>query len=251
MSFYKKEKNDKTLIISDDAIDELICAFKSISEIYLENVDRKPNLSEIEEIMSAALEWNVEELFGELEDKEISECKFKVRKKRAKVLYQPGTVFSIFVPGINKYSYALMVKGQNIKKPYDEDTYLEYYSLFTDNRISLNEFKKYYSKEKSVLFTASTGWTGWLEGNWKKIGQLSIDIFDPNHYQLPDFVSTNNGKYFLSRGRANIALINREIISKEEAVKISNPGGILGHEIIEELLLNRYKNPDKIFPFSL
>lgn len=185
--------------------------------------------------MLAALEWNAEEMFGELDDKEISDW-----KKRAKVLYQPGTVFSIFVPGINKYSYALMVKGQNTKKPYDEDTYLEYYSLFTDNRISLNEFKKYYTKEKSILFTAFTAWSGWLDGSWKKMGQLSFDIFDPNQYQLPDFIEYHNGKYLLSRGDAETPLAECDIISKEEAEKIRNPLGILGSKYVEKMLLNSY-----------
>ena len=35
----------------------------------------------------------------------------------------------------------MLVKGQNVTRPYDGETYVEYFSLFTDEKIRISEFK--------------------------------------------------------------------------------------------------------------
>ena len=59
----------------------------------------------------------------------------------------------------------MLVKGQNVTRPYDGETYVEYFSLFTDEKIRISEFKNYYKNQKEVLFTAYTAWSGWLDGD--------------------------------------------------------------------------------------
>ncbi|WP_259383991.1 Imm26 family immunity protein, partial [Bacillus thuringiensis] len=143
---------------------------------------------------------------------------------------------------INKYGYGMLVKGQNVTRPYDGETYIEYFSLFTDEKIRISEFKNYYKNQKEVLFTAYTAWSGWLDGDWKIIGGLPMELFDPGEYNLPDFVFENKdqGTYFVSRGRADGPLIDFEMVSEEEGKKIKNPSGIAGQYVIEDWLEEKY-----------
>lgn len=235
MSFYKEEIKGDKLIISDESIDILMDAFQEIEKIYNEGPHRLPNINELEIMLKNALEMQ-SDIFS-LEEQEVVDCKFKLKKRRKKS-FKPGIVFAINLKNINKYGYGMLVKGQNVTRPYDGETYIEYFSLFTDEKIRISEFKNYYKNQKEVLFTAYTAWSGWLDGDWKIIGGLPMELFDPGEYNLPDFVfeNKNQGTYFVSRGRADGPLIDFEMVSEEEGKKIKNPSGIAGQYVIEDWL---------------
>ncbi|MFV5172814.1 Imm26 family immunity protein [Bacillus cereus] len=239
MSFYKVEIKGDKLIISDESIDILMDAFQKIEKIYNEGPHRLPNLNELEIMLKNALEMQSDSF--SLEEQEVVDCKFKLKKRRKKS-FKPGIVFAINLKNINKYGYGMLVKGQNVTRPYDGETYIEYFSLFTDEKIRISEFKNYYKNQKEVLFTAYTAWSGWLDGDWKIIGGLPMELFDPGEYNLPDFVFENKdqGTYFVSRGRADGPLIDFEMVSEEEGKKIKNPSGIAGQYVIEDWLEEKY-----------
>ncbi|CEY39040.1 TPA: hypothetical protein QC128_003799 [Bacillus cereus] len=239
MSFYKEEIKGDKLIISDESIDILMDAFQKIEKIYNEGPHRLPNLNELEIMLKNALEMQSDSF--SLEEQEVVDCKFKLKKHRKKS-FKPGIVFAINLKNINKYGYGMLVKGQNVTRPYDGETYIEYFSLFTDEKIRISEFKNYYKNQKEVLFTAYTAWSGWLDGDWKIIGGLPMELFDPGEYNLPDFVFENKdqGTYFVSRGRADGPLIDFEMVSEEEGKKIKNPSGIAGQYVIEDWLEEKY-----------
>ena len=233
MSFYKEEIKGDKLIISDESIDILMDAFQEIEKIYNEGPRRLPHINELEIMLKNALEMQSDSF--SLEEQEVVDCKFKLKKRRKKS-FKPGIVFAINLKNINKYGYGMLVKGQNVTRPYDGETYVEYFSLFTDEKIRISEFKNYYKNQKEVLFTAYTAWSGWLDGDWKIIGGLPMELFDPGEYNLPDFVfeNKNQGTYFVSRGRADGPLIDFEMVSEEEGKKIKNPSGIAGQNVIED-----------------
>ncbi|EEM49095.1 Imm26 family immunity protein [Bacillus cereus] len=239
MSFYKEEIKGDKLIISDESIDILMDAFQKIEKIYNEGPHRLPNLNELEIMLKNALEMQSDSF--SLEEQEVVDCKFKLKKRRKKS-FKPGIVFAINLKNINKYGYGMLVKGQNVTRPYDGETYIEYFSLFTDEKIRISEFKNYYKNQKEVLFTVYTAWSGWLDGDWKIIGGLPMELFDPGEYNLPDFVFENKdqGTYFVSRGRADGPLIDFEMVSEEEGKKIKNPSGIAGQYVIEDWLEEKY-----------
>lgn len=239
MSFYKEEIKGDKLIISDESIDILMDAFQEIEKIYNEGPHRLPNINELEIMLKNALEMQ-SDIFS-LEEQEVVDCKFKLKKRRKKS-FKPGIVFAINLKNINKYGYGMLVKGQNVTRPYDGETYIEYFSLFTDEKIRISEFKNYYKNQKEVLFTAYTAWSGWLDGDWKIIGGLPMELFDPGEYNLPDFVfeNKNQGTYFVSRGKADGPLIDFEMVSEEEGKKIKNPSGIAGQYVIEDWLEEKY-----------
>ncbi|HDR7493664.1 hypothetical protein ABE48_18310 [Bacillus thuringiensis] len=239
MSFYKEEIKGDKLIISDESIDILMDAFQEIEKIYNEGPRRLPHINELEIMLKNALEMQSDSF--SLEEQEVVDCKFKLKKCRKKS-FKPGIVFAINLKNINKYGYGMLVKGQNVTRPYDGETYVEYFSLFTDEKIRISEFKNYYKNQKEVLFTAYTAWSGWLDGDWKIIGGLPMELFDPGEYNLPDFVfeNKNQGTYFVSRGRADGSLIDFEMVSEEEGKKIKNPSGIAGQYVIEDWLEEKY-----------
>jgi hypothetical protein len=239
MSFYKEEIKGNELIISDESIDILMDAFQGIEKIYNEGPRRLPHINELEIMLKNALEMQSDSF--SLEEQEVVDCKFKLKKRRKKS-FKPGIVFAINLKNINKYGYGMLVKGQNDTRPYDGETYVEYFSLFTDEKIRISEFKNYYKNQKEVLFTAYTAWSGWLDGDWKIIGGLPMELFDPGEYNLPDFVfeNKNQGTYFVSRGRADGPLIDFEMVSEEEGKKIKNPSGIAGQYVIEDWLEEKY-----------
>lgn len=239
MSFYKEEIKGDKLIISDESIDILMDVFQEIEKIYNEGPRRLPHINELEIMLKNALEMQSDSF--SLEEQEVVDCKFKLKKRRKKS-FKPGIVFAINLKNINKYGYGMLVKGQNVTRPYDGETYVEYFSLFTDEKIRISEFKNYYKNQKEVLFTAYTAWSGWLDGDWKIIGGLPMELFDPGEYNLPDFVfeNKNQGTYFVSRGRADGPLIDFEMVSEEEGKKIKNPSGIAGQYVIEDWLEEKY-----------
>ncbi|MFF2237549.1 Imm26 family immunity protein [Bacillus thuringiensis] len=239
MSFYKEEIKGDKLIISDESIDILMDAFQEIEKIYNEGPRRLPHINELEIMLKNALEMQSDSF--SLEEQEVVDCKFKLKKRRKKS-FKPGIVFAINLKNINKYGYGMLVKGQNVTRPYDGETYVEYFSLFTDEKIRISEFKNYYKNQKEVLFTAYTAWSGWLDDDWKIIGGLPMELFDPGEYNLPDFVfeNKNQGTYFVSRGRADGPLIDFEMVSEEEGKKIKNPSGIAGQYVIEDWLEEKY-----------
>ncbi|MEB9503484.1 Imm26 family immunity protein [Bacillus anthracis] len=239
MSFYEEEIKGDKLIINDEGIDILMDAFQEIEKIYNDGISRIPNINELEIMLKNALEMQRGSV--SLNAGEVVDCKFKLKKSRKKT-FKPGMVFAINLKNINKYGYGMLVKGQNVTRPYDGDTYVEYFSLFTDEKIRISEFKRYYKNQKEVLFTAYTAWSGWLDGDWELIGGLPIELFDPGDYNLPDFVFENKGNYFVSRGRADGPLIDFEMVSEEEGRKIKNPSGIAGQYVIEDWLEEKYKN---------
>ncbi|GAB6418807.1 hypothetical protein bcgnr5372_17340 [Bacillus luti] len=238
MSFYKEEIKVDKLIISDESIDILMDAFQEIEKIYNEGPHRLPNINELEIMLKNALEMQSDSF--SLEEQEIVDCKFKLKKRRKKS-FKPGIIFTINLKNINKYGYGMLVKGQNVTRPYDGETYVEYFSLFTEEKIRISEFKKYYMNQKEVLFTAYTAWSGWMDGDWEIIGGLPMDLFNPEDYKIPDFIFDNKGAYFVSRGKADGPLIDFEMISEEEGRKIKNPSGILGQYVIEDWLEEKYK----------
>ncbi|WP_226602527.1 DUF7660 family protein [Bacillus cereus] len=168
MSFYKEEIKGDKLIISDESIDILMDAFQEIEKIYNERPRRLPHINELEIMLKNALEMQSDSF--SLEEQEVVDCKFKLKKRRKKS-FKPGIVFAINLKNINKYGYGMLVKGQNVTRPYDGETYVEYFSLFTDEKIRISEFKNYYKNQKEVLFTAYTAWSGWLDGAFQNKGE--------------------------------------------------------------------------------
>ena len=111
-----------------------------------------------------------------LEEQEVVDCKFKL--KTSQKSFKPGIVFAINLKNINKYGYGMLVKGQNVTRPYDGETYIEYFSLFTDEKIRISEFKTI-TRIKKKYYLRYTAWSGWLDGDWKIIGGLPMELFDP------------------------------------------------------------------------
>jgi hypothetical protein len=234
MSFWESIKNKETVVLSDDAIDLLSDTLLEIKKIYQEDLERMPTVAELEALILKALQLdsNINEQLGEME---IVDVNFKLKKKRKTPNIEPGIVFAIPLKEIEKYAYGLVVKGKGLK----DDIYIQYFDIFTNEILDIKNFSNQFEK-LFVLYTINSGIYGIVNKEWRIIGKLSKGKFNPEEYELPDFVFYNGKEYFVSRGDANTPIAELEPISKEEGEKIKNPIGLIGSNNIVEMLINSY-----------
>ncbi|SEN51819.1 Imm26 family immunity protein [Lihuaxuella thermophila] len=231
MGFWEETtKENNRLLIGDEPFDILIDAFQELSNVYLEDAGRKPTSEELGKLIALALDSMNFECLSDMEGFTLSECKIK-KKKVKKIKYKPGDLFAIPLNDGEVYGYGMVCTGG---KPM-EDVYIEYYNIFTDNIISINQFKRL---KKEVVFTLLSGVAGILDNEWKKIGSIP---FDESKYQIPDFYDKMHGDvYYISKGAANNPDARIFPVTKEEALKVKNPDGLIGSGIIEEWLYEEY-----------
>lgn len=234
MSFWESIKNKETIILSDDAIDLLSDTLLEIKKIYEEDLERKPTVVELEALIMEAMQLD-SNIAEQLEEMEISDVKFKLKKRKKVPNIEPGIVFAIPLKEIEKYAYGLVVKGEGLK----DDIYIQYFDIFTNEILDIKNFSNQFEK-LSVLYTINSGIYGIVNKEWKIIRKLSKRKFNPEEYELPDFVFYNGKEYFVSRGDANTPIAELEPISKEEGEKIKNPIGLIGSNNIVEMLVKSY-----------
>ncbi|MGZ0084784.1 Imm26 family immunity protein [Caldibacillus thermoamylovorans] len=91
--------------------------------------------------------------------------------------------------------------------------YIQYFDIFTNEILDIKNFSHQFEK-LSVLYTINSGIYGIVNKEWIIIGKLSKGKFNPEEYELPDFVFYNGKEYFVSRGDANTPIAELEPISK-------------------------------------
>ncbi len=234
MSFWESIKNKETIILSNDAIDLLSDTLLEIKKIYEEDLERKPTVAELEALIMEAMQLD-SNIAEQLEEMEISDVKFKLKKRKKVPNIEPGIVFAIPLREIEKYAYGLVVKGEGLK----DDIYIQYFDIFTNEILDIKNFSDQFEK-LSVLYTINSGIYGIVNKEWINIGKLSKGKFNPEEYKLPDFVFYNGTQYFVSRGDANTPIVELQPISKEEGEKIKNPIGLIGSNNIMEMLVKSY-----------
>ncbi|MGZ0084785.1 hypothetical protein ACWNXI_04180 [Caldibacillus thermoamylovorans] len=114
MSFWESIRNKETVVLSDDAIDLLSDVLLEIKKIYQEDLERMPTVAEWEALIMEAMQLD-SNIAEQLEEMEITDVKFKLKKRKKDLNIEPGIVFAIPLKEIEKYAYGLVVKGKGLK----------------------------------------------------------------------------------------------------------------------------------------
>ncbi|KAF0994818.1 hypothetical protein [Geobacillus sp. TFV-3] len=94
MAFWKSIKNKETVILSEDAVDLLSDTLLEIRKIYEEDLERKPTVAELEALIMEAMQLD-SNIAEQLEEMEITDVKFKLKKRKKAPNIEPGIVFAI------------------------------------------------------------------------------------------------------------------------------------------------------------
>lgn len=231
MGFWEEKNGNKTVLIGDEPLDVLMDALDSVSSNYEEALGRKPTVHELEQLIKSAVEGLEELYLSDTNEFVIADVKIKLKKTKKKN-YKPGDIFAIPLNKGELYAYGKVVVGSSTIK---EDVYIEYYDLFSNQILSIKEFKQ---KQKEISFTLMSGISSILSGEWIKIGSVP---FNRGEYKLPDFYGEIDGKYFISKGISCDPEARVWGVSEKEALKAKNPDGLIGSHIIQEWLYQKYR----------
>ncbi|MDK2599762.1 hypothetical protein QO179_13370 [Bacillus stercoris] len=91
-----------------------------------------------------------------------------------------------------------MVKG-DLATDKNDDLLIQYFDIFTDQRLSKKDISLMMAEKQRTLFIANTGYTGFLQGSWKVVSKVPIDLMRKFDQSAITFVMYEDGKYLISQ----------------------------------------------------
>ncbi|MCY8308317.1 hypothetical protein [Bacillus vallismortis] len=133
-----------------------------------------------------------------------------------------------------------MVKG-NLTKDKNDDLLIQYLDTFTEERLSKKDIFFMMAEKQRALFIANTGYTGFLQGNWKVVSKVPIDLMKKFDQSAITFVMYEDGKYLISHNDSLAAESDLIEVDERHGKTFSNPIGLFGHLSIEDVLNQYFK----------
>ncbi|WP_253907727.1 hypothetical protein [Bacillus sp. WMMC1349] len=123
----------------------------------------------------------------------------------------------------------------------DDDVLIQYYDIFVDQKLSKAKILDLL-KEENKLFVANTGFTGFLQDDWKVIYNITQDLLKQYVGSKLKFITYEDGRYFISEGKEGSLAGDDELteIDQKTGKGIYNPIGIYGHLSIETILIKYF-----------
>ncbi|MCY8870235.1 hypothetical protein [Bacillus inaquosorum] len=240
MGFWKEKHKNKKVLVSDDGLDICHDAIEAFHAVYLEQLDRKPTLNEFVYTFLQVLESDGDSFFKELEGKQLTDINIKLKKRNTLSEVRPGAVIQIPLQQINQFTYALVVKG-DLAADKNDDVLIQYFDIFTEDHLSKDDIFLMMAEKQRALFIANTGYTGFLQGNWKVVSKVPIDLMKKFDHSAITFVMYEDGKYLISQDDSLAAESDLIEVDKKQGKTFSNPIGLFGHLSIEDVLNQYFK----------
>ncbi len=240
LGFWEEEHKNKNIMIGDDGLDILHDAVEKFYKMSKVHLDREPDLDEFFVTLLHVLNTNGDSFFPELNERQITDIKASTKKAKSLSKIVPGAIIEIPLEEINKYSYAWVLEG-NLAKHKDDDVLIQYYDIFVDKKPSKAEIRELL-KEEYKLFVAHTGYTGFLQEDWKVVYSVTQDLLKQYDGSKLKFIAYEDGRYFISEGKEGSLAGDDELIEIDQKTGkgIYNPIGIFGHLCIETILMKYY-----------
>ncbi|MCY7814705.1 hypothetical protein [Bacillus haynesii] len=241
MGFWEEEHKNKNIMIGDDGLEILHNAVEKFYKMSKEHLDREPALDEFFVTLLHVLNTNGDSFFPELNERQITDIKASTKKAKFLSKIVPGAIIEIPLDEINKYSYAWVLEG-NLAKRKDDDVLIQYYDIFVDQKLSRAKILDLL-KEENKLFVANTGYTGFLQDDWKVVSKATQDLLKQYDESKLRFITYEEGKYFISEGKEG-SLGGDDVLTEVDqktGKAVYNPIGIFGHLNIETILM-KYSN---------
>ncbi|CUB14691.1 hypothetical protein BN2127_JRS9_00675 [Bacillus subtilis] len=240
MGFWEEKYKNKKIFVSDDGLDICHDAIEDFHAVFLEQLDRKPTLNEFVYTLFQVLKSDGDSLFKELEGKQVTDINLKMKKRTTLSEVRPGVVIEIPLRQINQFTYALVVKG-DLATDKNDDLLIQYFDIFTDQRLSKKDISLMMAEKQRTLFIANTGYTGFLQGNWKVVSKVPIDLMKKFDHSAITFVMYEDGKYLINQVDSLAAESDLIEVDEKRGKTFSNPIGLFGHLSIEDILYQYFK----------
>lgn len=231
----EREQED---FLNEEALDVSVQFLEYFAESYEKDLGRKPTLADLCNVLKVALDLDGDMYFEELRDRVASSVAIETMPLDAFNDIKPGAVIEIYVPLINRYTYAMVVKG-HAGRHRQASVYMQFYHLFTRNQLDKKIIRKYFFQSEPAFLVCVTR-TGFIEGDWQVVDQQK-PLIDEKVIDYTSFVFYEEGQYYVSEGDAYIPLEDMRKVSVREGRRCVNPAGKLDWSIIEKWLMGIYE----------
>ena len=109
MGWWAVEKNDQTLDIGDQVLDVIDTALKKVAKTYRRDLKRRPTSEELAELLESSIRVLEEELFDDMEEREVKSVSVKLRERPKRPRPKPGDYFALPLPS-GGYGYGRVMK---------------------------------------------------------------------------------------------------------------------------------------------
>lgn len=109
MGWWAVEKNDQTLDIGDQVLDVIDTALKKVAKTYRRDLKRRPTSEELAELLESSIRVLEEELFDDMEEREVESVSVKLRERPKRPRPKPGDYFALPLPS-GGYGYGRVMK---------------------------------------------------------------------------------------------------------------------------------------------
>lgn len=222
-------------IVDEQIASRYINLLKEMVCLYEKSYKRLPTIQEIENILTTSLQCQQSIDFKNNTGLEITEVRIKTKKAKKTQSFKPGDIIAIPLNKGEIYSYGMILTSG--PKRNDDDTYIKFFDVFTEEKINILEFKNILCNEAFILNCAFGSITS---GDWGVIGEVP---YESKNFKIPNFLQElYPGEYYVVF-EGDIS--QRKLATKAEIEKLS-PFGIIGNAAVEEMLYDYYlKNDDK------
>lgn len=109
MGWWSMERNAKEVIVGDGPLDVLLTALRKIARQYRKDFKRNPTDEEWSELLESSIRGLEDELFDDMEERELESVVVKLRPRPKRPRPQPGDYFAIPLPS-GGYGYGRIIK---------------------------------------------------------------------------------------------------------------------------------------------
>ncbi|KAA0549779.1 hypothetical protein FZW96_00010 [Bacillus sp. BGMRC 2118] len=213
----------------------MIEKLQSILEILLKDLDDENKIKMLESTIIQLYQFDRRILIN----KEIIGVNIKTKTTKSHLTINKGQIFEIFLEGINKFNYCVIIDAESFEGNGKNDKILVgYLNTYSSERLTVTEICRQI-EQFNFRFYACTGITGFKSKKWVFVTEYNnlIDI-DPKtiKYKI-NFM----GKNYKSVGDPIKSIVDCEVITDNECNEIQNPLGIVGEKEIEHLLVEYSK----------
>jgi hypothetical protein len=161
MGWWSEESDGDELIVGDEPLDAAGEAFDKIAASYLEEVGRKPTVSELARTLEQALMARFNDMLEGAKDKQLAGIRIKVKKKPKTQRISDGDHFSVPLPS-GGYGCG------RVKRFYPPSTLLvEFLNSYSDSPPDLASVV-----DKPVVLEVLCGYLKLADWEWRVIGNL-------------------------------------------------------------------------------
>ncbi|WP_078391883.1 hypothetical protein [Shouchella patagoniensis] len=224
--------------LNEEALDVSVQFLEYFAESYRKDNGKPPTISDLCNVLRVALDLEGELHFDELKNHVAASVSVYTMPLDSLSDIKPGAIIEIYLPEIEKYSYAVVVKG-NAGEDRQAHIYMQFYHLFSKEQLSSKQVRKHFF-EKEPAFLVCVTRTGFMEGDWQVIDQQK-PIIDEKVVEGSYFVYFENGQYYLSEGNAYVPLEEMVKVQPRIGRRCGNPAGKLDSSMVEQMLCELYE----------